>query len=203
MIVKLKLEVKERKRVECELIQSKEDAEAANRSKSEFLANMSHEFRTPLNHIIRLSLDITGIPDLIRVDERKCKQIIYNLLANAVKFTPDGGSITLSATYPASVHAPLTTTIAHDSGPSGDCMEITVTDTGIGLPQQNLERVFDSFTQGKSSIGGLHTQGTGLGLSLAKRMVELHGGRIWAESGGKGQGSTFRFHIPLQPEGSG
>ncbi len=74
-------------------------------------------------------------------------------------------------------------------------IEITVSDSGIGLSETDLERIFQPFEQVDNSAGRRY-QGTGLGLSLTKKMVELHGGRIWAESRGKGQGSTFHFILP-------
>jgi len=132
-----------------------------------------------LKHGIRLSLDTIGIPKIIMADERKLKQILYNLLANAVKFTPDGGSVNC---------------IASHSGSNGD-IEVSVTDTGIGITAADLKRIFDPFEQVEGSISR-RFQGTGLGLSLTKKLVELHGGRIWAESDGVGKGAAFRFTIP-------
>ncbi len=133
-----------------------------------------------LKHGIRLSLDTDGIPKSIMADERKLKQILYNLLANAVKFTPDGGSVNC---------------IAIHSGSNGN-IEVSVTDTGIGISAADLKRIFDPFEQVEGSISR-RFQGTGLGLSLTKKLVELHGGRIWAESDGVGKGAAFRFTIPL------
>lgn len=132
-----------------------------------------------LKHGIRLSLDTGGIPESIMADERKLKQILYNLLANAVKFTPVGGSVNC---------------IAIHSGSNGD-IEVSVTDTGIGISAADLKRIFDPFEQVEGSISR-RFQGTGLGLSLTKKLVELHGGKIWAESDGVGKGATFRFTIP-------
>ena len=125
---------------------------------------------------IRLSIDTDGIPETITADERKLKQIFYNLVANAVKFTPDRGS-------------------ARHLDTDG-CVEISVTDTGIGIKPEDLKRIFDPFEQVNGSEGRQH-KGTGLGLSLTKKLVELHGGRIWAESAGEGKGSRFRFTHPV------
>jgi len=75
-------------------------------------------------------------------------------------------------------------------------VEISVQDTGIGIKGEDLQRIFNPFEQAESSVSGRFA-GTGLGLSLTKRLVELHGGRIWGESEGEGKGSTFRFFIPL------
>jgi PAS domain S-box-containing protein len=146
-----------------------------------------------MKHGIQLSTDIEGIPETRKADERKLKQIIYNLLSNAVKFTPNGGSVRLAAK------------MILDSGfqnreLEGDekqsAIEISVADTGIGLKQEDQERVFSAFEQVESSKSRKY-QGTGLGLALTKNLVELHGGKIWVESEGEGRGSTFSFVIPV------
>ncbi len=133
-----------------------------------------------LKHGIQVSLDTDGIPQTITADERKLKQILYNLLANAVKFTPDGGSVNC---------------IACSSGTNGS-IEVSVTDTGIGINPNDLKRIFNPFEQGDGSMSRKF-EGTGLGLSLTKQLVELHGGTIWAESDGTGKGAAFRFTIPI------
>jgi GAF domain-containing protein/anti-sigma regulatory factor (Ser/Thr protein kinase) len=111
-------------------------------------------------------------------DERKIKQILVNLLSNAVKFTPEGGQIKVEARL-------------------GDsAMIISVTDTGIGIAKEDQEAVFEEFRQ----VGSNYAQkreGTGLGLSLTRRFVELHGGKIWVESE-PGKGSTFAFTLPMK-----
>jgi PAS domain S-box-containing protein len=129
-------------------------------------------------------------------DEAKFKQIMYNLLSNAIKFTPDGGRVTVTAT--------LCTHPNGHAGPaskfpvSGPCLKVTVADTGIGIHPRDHERIFVEFEQVDSSYGR-HQQGTGLGLALTKRLIELHGGRIWVESEGlEGKGSRFTFLLPLQ-----
>jgi PAS domain S-box-containing protein len=132
-------------------------------------------------HRIQLLLDVDGIPDQIVADERKLKQILYNLLSNAVKFTPDGGTVRV-------------TSRRRDSQ---KMIETAVIDTGIGLKKEDLERIFEAFEQVDASYSRKF-QGTGLGLSLTKRLVEIHGGRIWAESDGTGKGATFRFVIPME-----
>ena len=134
-----------------------------------------------LKHRIALTSQVQNLPEAIRADERKLKQILYNLLANAVKFTPDGGRVELIA-----------------RGLNGQGVEITVSDNGIGLAKDDLERIFQPFEQGDNSAGRKY-EGTGLGLSLTKMMVELHGGRIWAESDGPKRGSRFLVVLP-QPE---
>ncbi len=133
-----------------------------------------------LRHDIKLSARLDGIPDRIVADERKLKQILYNLLANAIKFTPDGGEVTLSAE------------------PGDGVVLVTVQDSGIGIKQEDLQRIFHPFEQADSSLNRQY-QGTGLGLALARSLVEVHGGRIWSESEGEGKGATFRFLIPARP----
>ena len=144
-----------------------------------------------IKHGINLSNHLNGIPDTITADELKLKQIIYNLLSNAVKFTPDGGNISITA-RPSELNRPHFST-ASSNGNGG--LEISVSDTGIGLDSKDLDRIFSPFEQVENSKNRKF-QGTGLGLSLTKNLVELHGGIIWAESKGAGRGSAFRFVIP-------
>jgi signal transduction histidine kinase len=111
-------------------------------------------------------------------DERKVRQILLNLLSNAVKFTPDGGKIDVRATR------------------SDDNVEISVSDTGIGIAQEDQEAIFEEFRQVGSDYARKR-EGTGLGLTLARKFVELHGGRIWVRSE-IGRGSTFTFTLPVR-----
>ena len=112
-------------------------------------------------------------------DERKVKQILLNLLSNAVKFTPEGGRVGLTAT---AVDGAIT---------------IAVSDTGIGIAPEDQAAIFEEFRQvGREDAR--KQEGTGLGLTLAKKFVELHGGRIWVHSR-VGQGSTFTFTLPVRP----
>jgi GAF domain-containing protein len=125
-----------------------------------------------------IALDASIPKDLPRVeaDERKVKQILYNLLSNAVKFTPDGGRVQVRA-----------------RAENGD-VRIDVQDNGIGIAPNDQSRIFEEFRQ----VGRERSrEGTGLGLTLTRRYVELHGGRIWVESA-PGQGSTFSFTLPLK-----
>ena len=117
----------------------------------------------------------------IHADERKFKQVMLNLLSNAVKFTPEGGKITVA------VH------------PVDGMVEVSVTDSGIGIAPQDCEAVFEEFRQVGTHAEG-KAQGTGLGLALTRKFIELHGGRIWLRST-LGLGSTFFFTLPItQPE---
>ena len=148
-----------------------------------------------LKHGLKINLNFGDAPDFITADERKVKQIMYNLLSNAVKFTPDGGNITITAQpIGNSTHDVRDT---HKSVNSD--LKIEVTDTGIGLSQTDMERIFSPFEQVEHSLTRKF-QGTGLGLSLTKSLVELHGGKIWVESEGQHQGSKFTFTLPDHSE---
>jgi signal transduction histidine kinase len=131
------------------------------------------------------------IPVSLNADVRKLKQILYNLLSNAVKFAPDDGSILLAAKCirDSDQH------VQNLSNPATNYLKISVEDSGIGLKQEDLARIFKPFEQVEDSASR-QFQGTGLGLSLTKSLVELHGGRIWAKSEGEGKGATFSFCIP-------
>jgi PAS domain S-box-containing protein len=115
----------------------------------------------------------------ILIDQRKIKQVMYNLLSNAIKFTPDEGRITIKA-------AKL-----------NDEITISVSDTGIGLSKEEQKKVFEEFYQVVNDQDG-KPEGTGLGLSLVKRHVEMHGGKVWIESEGSGKGSKFIFTMPIK-----
>jgi signal transduction histidine kinase len=155
-----------------------------------------------IKHGLQMELDINGIPDVITVDERKMKQIIYNLLSNSVKFTSDGGQIQVTAQMTnndalhsrleASGFSPLSSESVDNNK---EWVLLSVKDTGIGIKPEELSRIFNPFEQVENSINK-KCQGTGLGLSLIKNMVELHGGRIWAESEGLGKGARFSFVVP-------
>lgn len=131
----------------------------------------------------------------ISADDKKIKQVLFNLLSNAVKFTPDGGSINVSAR---TVGADLMPTLTHTGRPQGlplqDFIEISVEDSGPGIKEKDVPRLFQPFQQLDPVLKKKH-RGAGLGLIICKRLVELHGGRIWAESG-PGKGSRFTFIIP-------
>jgi signal transduction histidine kinase len=127
-------------------------------------------------HGIQLSATVAKDVGAIDADERKVKQILYNLLSNAVKFTPDGGRVDV--------------TVRADNGD----VRVEVRDTGIGIAAGDQERIFEEFRQAGRERS---REGTGLGLTLTKRFVELHGGRIWLESS-PGSGSTFAFTLPVR-----
>ncbi len=121
-----------------------------------------------------------GLPAL-RADPVRFKQILFNLLSNAVKFTPDKGTIRL---------------VARRSSANSAFLEIRVTDTGAGIRAEDLPRLFQEFVQLETTQAQRH-EGTGLGLALTQRLVEMHGGSITAESAGEGQGSTFAMQLPF------
>jgi signal transduction histidine kinase len=127
----------------------------------------------------RIALAVTTEPAEIEItaDERRVRQIVFNLLSNAVKFTPADGRVDVSARL--------------EDGQ----VEIAVADTGPGIPAEDLELIFEEFEQ--TVDGKKKEEGTGLGLPLSRKLVELHGGRLWVESE-VGRGSTFRFTLPVE-----
>ena len=130
-----------------------------------------------------LRLEVTVDPGLgeVKGEERKVKQVLLNLLSNAVKFTPEGGKISLSASL------------------NDGMAEISVTDTGVGIAREDQEAIFEEFRQVGSDYARKR-EGTGLGLALARRLVALHGGKLWVESE-PGKGSTFTFTLPVSGHG--
>jgi signal transduction histidine kinase len=140
-------------------------------------------------HNIRLDLRLDPAIGDVEADERKVKQVVFNLLSNAVKFTPDGGRVTVSA----APHS-LGSVAGHADGEGW--VVVSVADTGIGIPPEDQARIFEEFQQARGQAPG-KVEGTGLGLALTRRFVELHGGRIWVESD-VGRGSTFQFTLPVR-----
>ncbi|MFA4827724.1 MAG: PAS domain-containing protein [Thermodesulfovibrionales bacterium] len=155
-----------------------------------------------MKHNIKVKAEVKeGIGNII-ADERKIKQVLFNLLSNALKFTPDGGSVRVQARL---VHCSQSTVHGKEEficEPStvnrelADFVEISVSDTGIGIAHEDMGKLFQSFQQIESVLTKQY-EGTGLGLKLCKDFVELHGGKIWAESE-LGKGSRFIFVIPLR-----
>ena len=143
-----------------------------------------------LQRRITLTASIDDIPETIFADELRVKQILYNLLSNAVKFTEDGGSISMSARVREG-----TVGIMTPGEPLDREVEIIVSDNGIGIHREDTEKIFEPFIQRENPLSRRYP-GTGLGLGLTKHFVEMHGGRIWMESGGLGTGATFRFILP-------
>jgi two-component system, NtrC family, sensor kinase len=129
---------------------------------------------------VRLSLELATDVDLVEGDERRVRQVVFNLLSNAVKFTPRDGSVVVAS--------------ARDNGE----VLVSVTDTGPGIAVDDQERIFEEFQQ--TNVGVQQREGTGLGLALSKRLIELHRGRIWVESR-SGHGSRFVFTLPIEKAG--
>jgi signal transduction histidine kinase len=158
-----------------------------------------------LMHNIKVEYRVQDGLDAIVADERKLKQILFGLLSNAIKFTPAGGSVYVTAQRvqrPVSADKEFADTLktagleSTEHPLEGDLLEIAVRDTGIGIATEDIPKLFQPFLQLESSYQKRYN-GTGLGLSLTKRLVELHGGNIRVESE-KGKGSAFIFSIPLR-----
>ena len=126
---------------------------------------------------IALHLSVDARLGEVRADERKIRQVVLNLLSNAIKFTPEGGRIEVSAV------------------PKDGLVEVSVSDTGVGIAPEDQEAVFEEFRQ--VGMADKKVEGTGLGLTLCRKFVELHGGKIWVKSH-VGAGSTFTFTLPLR-----
>jgi signal transduction histidine kinase len=126
---------------------------------------------------LRISMQCGSEIPALRADRAKIKQVVFNLLSNAIKFSPAGGTIRLRV----------------ESGEYGDEIRVAVQDSGPGIPPEEQERIFEPFVRLPEQEP---REGTGLGLAIARRLVELHGGRIWVDST-PGKGSTFSFSLPV------
>lgn len=132
----------------------------------------------------QLAIELPPDPIVLEADATRLTQVFQNLVTNAAKYTDRGGQITIRAEV---------------EGPE---VAVAVHDTGIGIPREKLATVFELFEQVETSLA-MSKGGLGIGLALAKRLVEMHGGRIRALSDGVGAGSTFVVHLPLANEGNG
>jgi len=150
--------------VDVQLVESRELLEEAL-TDAQPLADAKH---------ISLLLDLSDPPN-IHADPHRISQVLSNLLGNAIKFTPEGGTVTLCAR-------------SRDGA-----LSVTIADTGRGIAPEDLPHIFDRYWRPKGSEG----DGTGLGLYIARGIVEAHGGRVWAES--SSQGATLIFTLPLEP----
>jgi signal transduction histidine kinase len=150
-------------------------------NRSEFVVSESLEYclsmvrERELKQGIHLGLEADPEVGLLNADRLRFRQVVLNLLSNAVKFTPEGGRVDVRASV------------------RDQDLVVLVTDTGVGVSAEDRERIFDSFQQGTRTSE--QVEGTGLGLTLSKRILELHGGRIWVDSEA-GQGSTFGIALP-------
>ena len=176
------------------------------------LTNSLAEFRQKAtNRGMSLLDDVDSAPEAFEADERMLKQILHHLLANAIKFTPDGGEILLRARIvdcivragrrrgdatDYKIFQECIETPNMDSARLSQCIEISVADTGIGLKPEDQMKIFEPLKQVDESMSRRH-QGPGIGLPLAKKLVELHGGKIWAESEGPNKGAVFLFILPI------
>ena len=137
---------------------------------------LSHQFDEKQ---VRLNRSLPAALELVLADEDRITQVLTNLLANALAYTPTGGEVTVSAVK------------------TGDKMQVSVMDSGVGIPAESLPHIFDRFYRVDKSRSRAAGGGSGIGLTIARAFVEAHSGRIWAESAGEGQGSTFVFSLPL------
>ena len=126
-------------------------------------------------HPIQLNLD-PELP-LVDIDKDKINQVVLNLLSNAVKYSPGGGMIAITTRL------------------EGDFVHVFVRDSGLGIPEESLEKVFERYSRLESGATR-YIQGTGLGLPIARQIIEMHGGHAWVEST-VGEGSVFQFTLPL------
>jgi PAS domain S-box-containing protein len=141
---------------------------------------------------IRIEREFEHVPETVVADELRLKQILYNLLSNAVKFIENGGTIRMGVrTFPGTEAEAVP-----EGSPRREMLEIRVTDSGIGIRKEDMERIFEPFCQVENTLSRRYA-GTGLGLGLARNLVEMHGGRLWGESEGLGKGSSFYFTLPL------
>jgi len=130
----------------------------------------------------RISLDLELAPDLppVHADEDRAIQILTNLMGNALQYTPEGGIVTVSA-----------------KRVNNNEIRVSVRDTGIGIPPEHLSHIFDRFYRVDKSRSRQMGGGSGIGLTIARALVEAHGGKLWVESADKGKGSTFHFTLPV------
>ena len=125
---------------------------------------------------MRFEIEVGEVLPKVIADRKKVEQILFNLVGNAIKFTPEGGTIKIS--------------VIEEKEES----QISVSDTGIGIKEEDLETIFESFGQLDSSVTKRY-KGAGLGLAITKRLVQMHNGRIWVESK-LDKGSKFTFTLP-------
>jgi len=130
---------------------------------------------------ITIEVNISGRLPHAGMDSEKIGQALDNLLDNALKFTPEGGKVSIGAS--------LGKTSEHFSNEEKSFIEVSVSDTGCGIPEENIQNIFDKFKK-------LHGKGTGLGLYIARQIINAHGGDIWVKSEQK-KGSVFYFTVPV------
>jgi two-component system sensor histidine kinase BarA len=138
---------------------------------------------------ISLTYDAASNVPVIVADRAKTRQVLINLVSNAIKFTPTGGTVSMLVTRKE---------VVDGGGVSRPSVEMRVVDTGIGVPQDSRDKIFEAFFQVDGSSTRVHG-GTGLGLSIVKHFVEAHGGHVWVEDGEEQQGSVFVVQLPINP----
>ena len=126
---------------------------------------------------VKLTCEIEPGMGPVRIDAEQVHRVLTNLIGNALKFTPEGGAVVVAARR------------------DGDCVKLSVSDTGAGIPADKIGRLFSKFYQVEETREAARSRGTGLGLTICKGIVEGHGGKIWVESE-LGRGSTFHFTLP-------
>lgn len=147
----------------------------------EVIQNVVTQFRPQfVAQELVLNLDLPDAPIIVRADADRIEQVLINLLANALQYTPPHGTVTLAAE------------------PSDYFVQVTVRDSGIGIPVEHLPHIFERFYRVDKSRART-SGGTGIGLTIARHLVYAHGGEIWAESEGVGHGASFYFTLPLEP----
>ena len=134
---------------------------------------------------IQIEVEVPEQLPAVHGDQDKIEQILTNLIGNSIKFTPEGGKILITAKLFSKERG----------GAYGDFVAVSVKDTGIGIPPEHLDSIFEKFYQVESSLHR-SVSGTGLGLAITKGLVEAHQGKIWVESE-VGKGSTFTFTLPI------
>lgn len=157
---------------------------------------VSQQRTTTMDHDIRLEPHLPeGVENLVgRWDDRRIEQIVMNLLNNAVKYSPQGGAITVDVTVLPNGYAPEPRLPGRPRRVAGPAAHITITDEGIGIPSDALKRLFERFYRAGNTSG---IQGTGLGLYICRQLTWAHGGDLWVESEGVGKGSVFHLVLPL------
>lgn len=149
-------------------------------SLQEIIQNVVAQFRPQFAaQDITLNLDLPYVPTIVRADADRIEQVLINLLANALQYTPAGGVVTIR------------------SEPSEYFVQVSVNDSGIGVPAEHLPHIFERFYRVDKSRART-SGGTGIGLTIARHLVYAHGGEIWAESQGVGQGASFYFTLPIE-----
>lgn len=134
---------------------------------------------------IQISIDWSAEYSIVHGDEVRLRQVFWNVLKNAIKFTPPNGKITVEATS------------------ANDQLNVRFTDTGIGMTQEEIRRIFDAFAQGDHIEDGRHRfGGLGLGLAISRKLVEIHSGQIYAGSAGRDRGATFVIELPVTKNGT-